>query len=106
MEQKNLEELYHKGELEWEEGEYTVCRGFQWTPPGCHNSCGILYYLKDGVMDHAEGDPLFPYNKRPPVRALPEPARSGLSGKPLEVPLAPQEGRSRQHRRFRAHQLG
>ena len=45
MEQKNLEELYHKGELEWEEGEYTVCRGFQWTPPGCHNSCGILYYL-------------------------------------------------------------
>ena len=33
MEQKNLEELYHKGELEWEEGEYTVCRGFQWTPP-------------------------------------------------------------------------
>lgn len=28
MEQKNLEELYHKGELEWEEGEYTVCRGF------------------------------------------------------------------------------
>lgn len=62
MEQKNLEELYHKGELEWEEGEYTVCRGFQWTPPGCHNSCGILYYLKDGVMDHAEGDPLFPYN--------------------------------------------
>ena len=27
MEQKNLEELYHKGELEWEEGEYTVCRG-------------------------------------------------------------------------------
>lgn len=63
MEQKNLEELYHKGELEWEEGEYTVCRGFQWTPPGCHNSCGILYYLKDGVMDHAEGDPLFPYNK-------------------------------------------
>lgn len=62
MEQKNLEELYHKGELEWEEGEYTVCRGFQWTPPGCHNSCGILYYLKDSVMDHAEGDPLFPYN--------------------------------------------
>ena len=39
MEQKNLEELYHKGELEWEEGEYTVCRGFQWTPPGCHNGC-------------------------------------------------------------------
>lgn len=62
MDHKSLEELYHKGELEWEEGEYTVCRGFQWTPPGCHNSCGMLYYLKDGVMDHAEGDPLFPYN--------------------------------------------
>ena len=53
MEQKNLEELYHKGELEWEEGEYTVCRGFPVDPSRCHNSCGILYYLKDGVMDHA-----------------------------------------------------
>ena len=30
---------------------------------GCHNSCGMLYYMKDGKLDHAEGDPLFPYNK-------------------------------------------
>lgn len=58
----NLDELYHKGEVTWTEGEFTVERGFQWTPPGCHNSCGMLYYMKDGKLDHAEGDPLFPYN--------------------------------------------
>ncbi len=58
----NLDELYHKGELTWQDGEYTVERGFQWTPPGCHNSCGMLYYMKDGKLDHAEGDPCFPYN--------------------------------------------
>lgn len=62
LERKSLEELYHKGELQWEEDEFTVCRSFQFTPPGCHNSCGILYYMKDGKLDHAEGDPLFPYN--------------------------------------------
>lgn len=63
MTEVSVEELYHKGELTWQEGKYTVERGFQWTPPGCHNSCGMLYYMKDGKLDHAEGDPLFPYNK-------------------------------------------
>lgn len=58
----NLDELYHKGELTWQEGEFTVERSYQWTPPGCHNSCGILYYMKDGKLDHAEGDPTFSYN--------------------------------------------
>ena len=58
----NLEELYHKGEVTWTKGEFAVERGFQWTPPGCHNSCGMLYCMKDGKLDHAEGDPLFPYN--------------------------------------------
>ena len=63
MADHKLEELYHKGELTWQDGEFIVERGFQWTPPGCHNSCGMLYYMKDGKLDHAEGDPLFSYNK-------------------------------------------
>lgn len=55
-------EAYHEGEIQWEEGEFTVCRTHPWSPPGCHNSCGCLMYLKDGKLDHVEGDPLSPYN--------------------------------------------
>lgn len=60
---KTTEELYHVGELDWNEGEFDVHRGFHWSAPGCHDSCGMLFYLKDGKLDHVEGDPAFPYNQ-------------------------------------------
>ena len=41
MEQKNLEELYHKGELEGR-GSTRFAVASNGFPPGCHNSCGIL----------------------------------------------------------------
>ena len=53
---------YHKGEWQWEEDGYTVTRGNQYTPPGCHDSCGILFYTKDGKLEKVEGDPFQPYS--------------------------------------------
>lgn len=54
-------EAYHEGEYSWEEDEFTVYRSHPWSPPGCHNSCGVLLYVKDGVLDHVEGDPCSPF---------------------------------------------
>lgn len=53
---------YHEGEFEWEEDGYKVTRTYNWTPPGCHDSCGVLLYTKDGELKKIEGDPLSPYN--------------------------------------------
>lgn len=52
---------YHEGEMQWEEDGFQVVRTYNWSAPGCHNSCGVLYYIKDGVLDHVEGDPLDPW---------------------------------------------
>ncbi len=52
---------YHEGELTWEEDGFTVTRTYQYSPPGCHDSCGVLFYAKDGKLDHVEGDPLSPF---------------------------------------------
>ena len=49
-------EIY-RTESSWQEGEFTVYRSHQWSPPGCHNACGVLFYVKDGKVDHVEGDP-------------------------------------------------
>jgi anaerobic selenocysteine-containing dehydrogenase len=46
----------------WEEDDYTVYRGTARTPPGCHNDCGILMYVKNGKLEKVEGDPEHPYN--------------------------------------------
>ncbi len=51
---------YHEGEWQWEEDGFTVTRTYNYTYPGCHDSCGVLLYVKDGVLDHVEGDPLDP----------------------------------------------
>ena len=51
---------YHEGEWQWEEDGYTVTRTYNYSFPGCHDSCGILLYVKDGKLDHVEGDPLDP----------------------------------------------
>ena len=49
--------------LQWQEGEYTVYRNYQWTAPGCHNMCGQLVYVKDGKVEKVEGDPDDPYSE-------------------------------------------
>jgi anaerobic selenocysteine-containing dehydrogenase len=62
---------YHEDESTWEEDGFTVTRSYHWSPPGCHNSCGILIYAKDGKLDHIEGDPLSPWvNGRLCMRCL------------------------------------
>jgi anaerobic selenocysteine-containing dehydrogenase len=55
-------EAYHEGEWQWQEGEYTVTRTYHYSPPGCHNSCGVLLYTKDGKLEKVEGDPLDPHS--------------------------------------------
>lgn len=62
---------YHEGEFQWEEDGYTVTRTYQYSPPGCHNSCGVLFYTKDGKLEKVEGDPLSPWaNGKLCVRCL------------------------------------
>ncbi|MDR3315160.1 MAG: molybdopterin-dependent oxidoreductase [Coriobacteriales bacterium] len=51
---------YHDGEFQWEEDGYTVTRTNHYSPPGCHNSCGVLLFTKDGKLEKVEGDPLSP----------------------------------------------
>lgn len=41
----------------WQEGEFTVVRTSARTAPGCHDKCGLLLYVRDGKVDHVEGDP-------------------------------------------------
>lgn len=52
---------YHKGEWQWEEDGYTVTRTYPYSAPGCHDSCGVLYYTKNGKLEKIEGDPLDPF---------------------------------------------
>ena len=62
---------YHEGEYRWEEDGYTVTRTNHWSPPGCHNSCGLLLYVRDGKLERVEGDPLSPFvNGKLCVRCL------------------------------------
>ncbi|MEG0071408.1 MAG: molybdopterin-dependent oxidoreductase [Raoultibacter sp.] len=50
-------------EWTWEEDGMTVIRSSARTGPGCHDNCGILMYVKDGVLEKIEGDPKNPYNQ-------------------------------------------
>ena len=47
----------------WEENGYTVHRTNARTGPGCHDNCGVLLYVKDGVLEKIEGDPENPFNQ-------------------------------------------
>jgi anaerobic selenocysteine-containing dehydrogenase len=47
----------------WEEDGYTVYRSHARTGPGCHDNCGVLLYVKDGVLEKIEGDEENPYNQ-------------------------------------------
>jgi Anaerobic dehydrogenases, typically selenocysteine-containing len=53
--------VYHK-EWRWQEGDLTVTRSTQWTGPGCHDGCSVLFYTKDDKLVKIEGDPNSPYN--------------------------------------------
>jgi anaerobic selenocysteine-containing dehydrogenase len=53
-------EAYHEGQWQWEEDGYTVTRTYTYSAPGCHDSCGVLMYTKDGRLEKIEGDPLDP----------------------------------------------
>ena len=54
----------HKGEWQWQDGDYTVTRTTTWSGPGCHDGCGVLYYTdKDGKLVKVEGDPDNPFNQ-------------------------------------------
>lgn len=55
-------ELY-RTEHHWKEGEYDVYRDVQWSGPGCHGGCGVLFYVKDGKVHHVEGDPNCEHNQ-------------------------------------------
>lgn len=51
---------YHAGEWQWEEDGCTVTRTYNYSAPGCHDSCGILAYTKENKLCKVEGDPLDP----------------------------------------------
>lgn len=54
---------YHEGEWRWKEGDLTVTRTNHWSPPGCHNGCGVLLSVDENEkLVHVEGDPLAPFN--------------------------------------------
>jgi anaerobic selenocysteine-containing dehydrogenase len=62
---------YHEGEVTWEEDGYTVTRTYNYSAPGCHDSCGLLFYTKDNQLVKVEGDPLDPCtNGRLCIRCL------------------------------------
>lgn len=53
---------YHEGEVTWEEDGLTVTRTYNYSGPGCHDSCGILLYTdNEDRLVKVEGDPLDPY---------------------------------------------
>lgn len=56
------QELYKK-QKSWQEGEYTVYRNMMRSAPGCHEGCGVLFYVKDGKLEKVEGDPHNPFNQ-------------------------------------------
>ena len=62
-EERKMQKTETDRPLQWQEGEYTVYRNYQWTAPGCHNMCGQLVYVKDGKVVKVEGDPQDPYSK-------------------------------------------
>lgn len=56
-------EAYHEGEWRWEENGLTVTRTNHWSPPGCHNGCGVLLHTdENGKLVWVEGDPLSPFS--------------------------------------------
>lgn len=53
----------YRTEWQWQEGDLTVTRSCQWSGPGCHQGCGVLFYTKDNKLVKIEGDPNNPVNE-------------------------------------------
>lgn len=48
----------YKRDWQYQEGDLTVTRTCQWSAPGCHQGCSVLFYTdKDGKLVKIEGDP-------------------------------------------------
>lgn len=95
---------YHEGEWQWEEDGYTVTRTYNYSAPGCHDSCGVLLYTKDGKLARIEGDPLDPYANGKLCMRCP---RHGRDGRKQPAPEVPHEARWRAWRKqVGAHFLG
>lgn len=49
---------FYKKDWQWQDGDLTVTRACQWSAPGCHQGCSVLYYTdKEGKLVKVEGDP-------------------------------------------------
>ncbi len=59
---KDINKDRYHDEWQWQEGDLTVTRSVQWSGPGCHNGCSLLFYTKNGKLVDVEGDPNSPYN--------------------------------------------
>ncbi len=51
----------YKKDWQYQDGDLTVTRTCQWSAPGCHQGCSLLFYTdKDGKLVKVEGDPHSP----------------------------------------------
>ena len=51
----------YKKDWQYQDGDLTVTRTCQWSAPGCHQGCSLLFYTdKDGKLVKVEGDPNSP----------------------------------------------
>ncbi len=56
-------DLYKPDQWQWQEGDLTVTRSCQWSGPGCHQGCSVLFYTKNNELVKIEGDPNSPVNE-------------------------------------------
>jgi len=59
---KGMNPDLYREEWQWQEGDVTVTRSCQWSGPGCHQGCNVLFYTKDDKLVKIEGDPRSPVN--------------------------------------------
>ena len=60
---KGMNPDLYREEWQWQEGDLTVTRSCQWSGPGCHQGCNVLFYTKDDKLVKIEGDPRSPVNE-------------------------------------------
>jgi anaerobic selenocysteine-containing dehydrogenase len=58
----NVNKDVYRDKWQWQEGDLTVTRTCQYTGPGCHNGCSVLFYTKDDKLVDIEGDPNSGFN--------------------------------------------
>ena len=63
LESRSINPEVYKQQWRWKEGDLTVTRSTQWSGPGCHDGCGLLYYTDaHGKLVKVEGDPNAAFN--------------------------------------------